>query len=118
MRDTGRSDVLVAAGRQRLAHRRVASIPAKPLPPKQSVESQQKRIRLPRTRMNVTVAALLWAAHLGVVALLGTNSRGPLLSDAIQFALGVVMIYSAVQASGRSEGLARSFWGLVAVAYS
>lgn len=71
-----------------------------------------------RTRINVAVAALLWLAHLGVVAFLGTNASGPFLSDAIQFALGVVMIYSAVQASRRSEGLARSFWGLVAVAYS
>ena len=71
-----------------------------------------------RTRINVAVAALLWLAHLGVIALFGTNASGPFLSDSIQFSLGMVMIFSAVQASRRSEGLACSFWRLVAVAYS
>ena len=33
-------------------------------------------------------------------------------------ALPVMALLAAVQASRRSEGLARSFWGLVAVAYS
>ena len=68
--------------------------------------------------MVVTVAASLWLAHAGVVALAGSAGRGPLLSDLIQLTLGVVLIYAVVQACRRSEGMARSFWGLAAAAYS
>jgi len=64
------------------------------------------------------VAGLLWLAHIGVVAMLGTHSTGPIFSDVIQFSLGVVLVYAIVAASRRSEGLARSFWLLAAVAYS
>ena len=65
----------------------------------------------------MTVAAFLWLAHAGVVALAGSAGRGPLLSDLIQFALGVVLIYAVVQACRCSEGMARSFWGLAAAAF-
>ena len=71
-----------------------------------------------RTRTVVMVAGLLWLAHIGVVAMLGTHSTGPIFSDVIQFSLGVVLVYAIVAASRRSEGLARSFWLLAAVAYS
>ncbi|HSY93394.1 MAG TPA: GGDEF domain-containing protein [Candidatus Binatus sp.] len=71
-----------------------------------------------RTRTVVMVAGLLWLAHIGVVAMLGTHSTGPIFSDVIQFSLGVVLVYAIVGASRRSEGLARSFWLLAAVAYS
>ena len=71
-----------------------------------------------RTRTIVIVAGLLWLAHIGVVAILGTKSTGPIFSDVIQFSLGVVLVYAIVAASRRSEGLARSFWLLAAVAYS
>lgn len=71
-----------------------------------------------RTRTVVIVTGLLWLAHIGVVAILGTTSTGPVLSDLIQFNLGVVLVYAIVAASRRSEGLARSFWLLAAVAYS
>ena len=71
-----------------------------------------------RTRTIVIVAGLLWLAHIGVVAMLGTHSTGPIFSDVIQFSLGVVLVYAIVAASRRSEGLARSFWLLAAVAYS
>jgi diguanylate cyclase (GGDEF)-like protein len=73
---------------------------------------------LSRTRTVVIVAGLLWLAHIGVVAILGTHSTGPIFSDVIQFSLGVVLVYAIVAASRRSEGLARSFWLLAAVAYS
>jgi len=73
---------------------------------------------LSRTRTVVMVAGLLWLAHIGVVAMLGTHSTGPIFSDVIQFSLGVVLVYAIVGASRRSEGLARSFWLLAAVAYS
>ncbi len=71
-----------------------------------------------RTRIVVIVTGLLWLAHAGVVAALGTKPPGGILSDVMQLTLGVVMIYAATQASRRSEGLARSFWRLTAVAYS
>ena len=71
-----------------------------------------------RTRTVVIVTGLLWLAHVGVVAALGTKPPGGMLSDVMQLILGVVMIYAATQASLRSEGLARSFWRLTAVAYS
>ena len=65
----------------------------------------------------MTAAALLWLAHIGVAVLLGTASRGPLLSDVIQFALGGVLIAALADASRRSEGMARAFWNLAAAAY-
>ena len=67
----------------------------------------------------MTTAGLLLLAHIAVVALLGTKAPwGPVLSDFIQFGLGSVLIYSVVEASRRSEGLARSFWRLTATAYA
>ena len=73
---------------------------------------------LSRTRIVATVAGLLCLMHIGVVAALGTRFPGGFLSDLIQFALGIVLIYAVVDASRRSEGLARSFWRLTAAAYS
>jgi diguanylate cyclase (GGDEF)-like protein len=77
-----------------------------------------KGTTLSRTRTVVIVTGLLWLAHIAVVAILGVKSPGPFLSDVIQFNLGVVLVYAIVAASRRSEGLARSFWLLAAVAYS
>jgi len=78
----------------------------------------RKGTALARTRIVVIVTGLLWLAHVGVVALLGTKFPGGFLSDALQFSLGVVLIYAIIEAGRRSEGLARSFWRLTAVAYS
>jgi diguanylate cyclase (GGDEF)-like protein len=77
-----------------------------------------EKTALARTRIVVMVAGLLWLAHAGVVAAFGTKPPGGMLSDVMQFTLGVVMIFAALQASLRSEGLARSFWRLTAAAYS
>lgn len=71
-----------------------------------------------RPRIVVFVTGLLWLAHVGVIAFLGTNAPGPLVSDVIQFVLGSVLIYAIVEASRRSEGMALSFWRLTAVAYT
>lgn len=73
---------------------------------------------LRRSRTAVIITGLLWLAHVGVVAGLGTKFPGAVFSDLIQFALGIVMIFAAVEASRRSEGLARSFWRLTTTAYS
>jgi diguanylate cyclase (GGDEF)-like protein len=63
------------------------------------------------------VAGLIWLAHVAVVAVLQGAAPGPLLSDVIQLTLGVMLIYSMVLASKRSEGMAISFWNLGAAAY-
>lgn len=65
----------------------------------------------------LTISCVLWLLHAGVVATWRTNSPGPVVSDVIQLTLGFVLIYAIVLASKRSEGLARSFWRLVAAAY-
>lgn len=72
---------------------------------------------MPRIRVAVVVSGLLWLAHVVVIASLGTKATGPFLSDLIQFTMGFVLIYSLVAASRGSEGMARSFWRLTAVAY-
>jgi len=72
---------------------------------------------LPRARIVGIAAGLLWMAHVAVIAVWGTDHAGPIVSDAIQFALGGLLIYATVGASNRSEGMARSFWRLTAMAY-
>jgi diguanylate cyclase (GGDEF)-like protein len=65
----------------------------------------------------LTLAGLLWLAHVGVAAFLGTQGSGPLFSDLIQFVLGGMLVVTIVDASRRSEGMARAFWHLTAIAY-
>ena len=60
------------------------------------------------------VAGVIWLAHIGVVSVFHGAGRGPLLSDVVQVTLGAMLIYSIVQASERSEGMAISFWRAVA----
>jgi diguanylate cyclase (GGDEF)-like protein len=72
---------------------------------------------VPRTRVLMTLGALLWLAHVGVVAVLGTKACGPVWSELIQLSLGAVVIYATVLAGNASEGLPRSFWRLAAVAF-
>jgi diguanylate cyclase (GGDEF)-like protein len=70
-----------------------------------------------RARTVVITAAIVLLAHVAVVATFGTATPGPLLSDLIQLCLGGLLIFHCQQASRRSEGLARSFWRLAAVAF-
>ena len=72
----------------------------------------QRRLIIPAT------AGFLLLAHVGVVAVLGTNSPGPILSDLIQLCLGGVLIWGVADAGLRSGGWTRSFWRLTAAAYS
>ena len=72
---------------------------------------------MPRTRTLLASAALLWPVHIGVSVFLGTRPPGPLLSDAIQFVLGALLICVLVDASRRSEGMSRAFWRLTMSAY-
>ena len=72
---------------------------------------------LPRTRVVMTLAGLLWLAHAAEVGVLGPKAPGPLLSDLIQLSLGAVLIWAIGLAGNASEGLPRSFWRLAAAAY-
>jgi diguanylate cyclase (GGDEF)-like protein len=72
---------------------------------------------LPRKRVLVTLAALLWLAHAAVITVLGTRPPGPVWSDVIQWLIGGLLIYVIVLTGNASEGLPRSFWRLAAVAY-
>jgi diguanylate cyclase (GGDEF)-like protein len=73
---------------------------------------------LHRRVINLAAAGVLLLAHVVVVAALGTNPPGPILSDMIQLFLGALVIWAVVDASQRSEGWTRSFWRLTAMAYS
>jgi len=88
-------------------------------PPRKAICFQLllERIALARTRIIVTAAGLLWLAHIGVAAIVGTNGLGPVLSDTIQFSIGALLIAALWDASRRSEGLARAFWNLATVGY-
>ena len=89
-----------------------------PFPARPSVKKLLfERIALSRTRGTLVAAGLLWLSHIGVVVFLGSRVPGPLLSDVLQFTLGVLLIYAIIQAGRRSEGMAISFWQLTAVAY-
>ncbi len=73
---------------------------------------------MPRARILVIAATLLWLVHIGVSLLVGDRGYGPLLSDAIQFALGGLLICALLDAGRRSEGMASAFWQLATIAYS
>ena len=65
----------------------------------------------------MTAAGLLWLAHVGIAAALGTRAPGPVLSDVIQLLLGGLLVAALYDASRRSEGIARAFWNLAVGAY-
>jgi diguanylate cyclase (GGDEF)-like protein len=69
-------------------------------------------------RRVVAVAAVLLLAHVAIIATWGTSVPGPLLSDAVQLALGGLVLFACWRAARRSEGLARSFWRLTMAAYA
>jgi len=71
-----------------------------------------------RTFVTTAVAGAFLLAHIFVITVIGTAPPGPVASDLIQLVLGGLVIATCLQASGRSEGLARSFWRLVASAYT
>jgi diguanylate cyclase (GGDEF)-like protein len=73
---------------------------------------------LRRERGVLTIAALFLLVHTATVVVLGTAGPGPVLSDSIQLILGALVILASSKASRRSEGLARSFWRLVAAAFA
>jgi len=59
-----------------------------------------------------TGSALL-VAHAAVLASLGTGADGPVLSNLLQLALGVLCVPACLEASRRSGSLGRYFWRLM-----
>lgn len=70
-----------------------------------------------RSRVIVFAGAVLWLVHISVLMTLGNRAYGPVLSDTIQFSMGVLLICELISAHRRSEGIARSFWQLTISAY-
>src|SRR5581483_5164623 len=65
-------------------------------------------------RKPVLLAVILLGAHAGVIAFLKGRFPGPILSDLIQLALGILALVTALQAAARSHTFARMFWRLAA----
>jgi len=65
----------------------------------------------------VIAAGVLWLMHAIAVFGLGTRTYAPLLSDAIQFTMGGLLLCELTFARNRSEGMARAFWQLAISAY-
>lgn len=65
----------------------------------------------------MTVAVVLWIAHIALSLTVGAQSPGPILSDVLQLVLGGFLVVALLLAAKRSEGIARAFWHLAAVAY-
>ena len=103
MPDTGKGLSLTARGQK--AWRVVEPSEGQLDPPCDAIcKSVLKGTALPRTRMIVIVTGLLWLAHAGVIAILGTKAPGPIVSDLIQLTLGAVLIHSILAASRRAIG--------------
>ena len=77
----------------------------------------RKMKALPRKRVVLTLAALLWLVHIAVVAVIGAKPPGPIYSEVVQLALGALLLYAIQLAAKASEGLPRSFWRLATAAY-
>ena len=67
-------------------------------------------------RAIVILGLVLLFAHAAILTILGTKSRGPLVSDLIQLFLGLLVIAACLQASYRCEDVARYFWRFCALA--
>jgi PAS domain S-box-containing protein len=63
-------------------------------------------------------ACLLYALHAVILLVWGTHPPGPNLSNAAQIVMGALCILAAYQASRRSAGISRYFWGLTAITFT
>jgi len=69
-------------------------------------------------RKPVLLAVILLGAHAAVIAFLKGRFPGPILSDLIQLALGILALVTALQAAHRSGAFGRMFWRLVASGFA
>jgi signal transduction histidine kinase/CheY-like chemotaxis protein len=83
---------------------------------REMLEAEHTPARGPKARTLVAAACVLLAGHAVVLWIFGNREPGPFLSDLIQLGLGAIYLTAALQASFRSRGLARGFWGLAALA--
>jgi signal transduction histidine kinase/CheY-like chemotaxis protein len=68
-------------------------------------------------RRMIAGGGILLASHAVVLLTLGTAQPGPLLSDLIQLAIGVMCALTSFQASRRSGSLGRYFWRLMTISF-
>src|SRR5260370_34985798 len=64
------------------------------------------------------VAWLLRVLHAAVLLGFGSRGHGPLLSDLIQLALGLLTVLTVLGAAKRSDSFGRYFWRLTAFSFS
>src|SRR5260370_36605878 len=69
-------------------------------------------------RKPVLLAVILLGAHAAVIAVLKGRFPGPILSDLIQFAIGILALVTALQAARRSCAFGRMFWRLGASGFA
>jgi diguanylate cyclase (GGDEF)-like protein len=69
-------------------------------------------------RKVMPVACLLWGMHAAVLLVFGTRGHGPLVSDLIQLALGLLTVMTVLGAAKRSDSFGRYFWWLTAFSFS
>ena len=65
----------------------------------------------------IAAACVLVAAHITAIAGLGRRTPGPLLSDSVQLALGLICVLASVQAFQRALGVARYAWRCLAISF-
>src|SRR6266849_1226992 len=70
------------------------------------------------SRKIVVAASILFVSQLLVLILLGTTRPGPVVSELIQLAFGILCVAASIQAAGRSNDFGRKFWWLAAIAFS
>jgi PAS domain S-box-containing protein len=70
------------------------------------------------SRKMVVAAGILFVSQLLVLVILGTTRPGPVVSELIQLAFGILCVGASIQAAGRSNDFGRKFWWLAAIAFS
>ena len=65
----------------------------------------------------VTVLLCLLGLHVAIIATLGNQKPGPILSDLIQLALDILAVIACLQAARRSSTFGRVFWKLAGAGF-
>ncbi len=78
---------------------------------------REKQLRWFSSKRLIAVAFTLVSVQGAVVAALNGRAAAPLLSELIQLALGLICILACIEAFGRSRGIARYAWRLLALTF-
>ncbi len=73
---------------------------------------------MPAKRRIIQAACALLLVHAAVLSYFSTRPPGPLLSDFLQFLLGILLVVAISGAAQRSDEVGRYFWRLNSVAFS